>query len=405
MKRFLVPALVLLAACSQTPVAPTVPRLEPQFGSAAKDFGVDAASASAGRVYVLSEQEGVRYDRAAGDNSVYEDAYLRRYDGNGSLAWSRQIASVSCYEQDDYCVRSLRAQTLVADAGGSSYALVLDASWGVQDCAAVTTYRVYKYGAAGNLVRTVNLGENGYSFGGDSGPAFTPASDLAADGGGNLYVVRQQAVFSDDYCDAARTDVVAKYAATGGLQWQRLSPVGTLYGVSVSGSGYVYVAGSTGVAKYTGSGTLVWTKAGAAQDVAAVGSNTVYTRNLTAIRKLEGNGKQLWSRTQSGLTGLAIGDMTADGGADVYLTGKYNASGSNRDVFTRKLSARGGATLFTKTFGTAAYDDAEGIATLDGTEIYLTGETQASLGPAYQGGESDAFLRKLNASGTSVWTR
>lgn len=52
---------LVLGACS-TPAdlsAPTLPTLEPQFGTADNDFGADAAYASTGRVMVLAEQEGL----------------------------------------------------------------------------------------------------------------------------------------------------------------------------------------------------------------------------------------------------------------------------------------------------------------------------------------------------------
>lgn len=404
MKRFSVPVLLfVLAACSQSPADLAAPALEAQFGTPDRDFGGGVA-APAGRVYALSEQEGEVHNPSTEENVTFENAHLRRYDGSGTLAWSRRLASVSCNEWDAFCP-SLEARALAADAGGNAYALVLAAYGGVQDCAAVTYYRVHKYGAAGNLVRAVDLGENGTGFLGNSGPAYTSASDLAADGGGNLYVVRQTAAFSEDYCEAARTNVVAKYSSTGSLVWQRTSPVGTLHGVSVSSTGHVYVAGSIGLAKYTGSGTLLWTKAGAAEDVAAVGTDTVYARTLTAVRKLDASGRQLWSRAQTGLSGMVVADMTTDGGANVYLTGKYNASSTNRDVFTRKLAAGSGNTVFTKTFGTPAYDDARGIATLTGNEVYLTGATKGALAHPFRGGDTDGYVRKLSSSGNPVWTR
>lgn len=146
-----------------------------------------------------------------------------------------------------------------------------------------------------------------------------------------------------------------------------------------------------------------WAKAGAATDIAVSGTSNVYVRNLTTVRKLDADGKQVWSKAQSGLSGMVVGDMTTDSSANVYLTGKYNASSSNRDVFTRKLNS-GGTTVLTKTFGTTAYDDARGVATLSGSEIYVTGATQGSLAHPYRGGESDGYVRKLS-SGTTVWTR
>ncbi len=329
---------LVLGACS-TPEDPTDSRLEPQFGTAENDFGVDAAYAAAGHVYVLSEQEGEVYNPDIEEDIIFENAYLRRYNSNGTLSWTREVASVSCDGADSYCDNGVQARTLVTDAGGASYVLVTTSGI-VEDCSYEIVHRVHKYGAAGNLSLSIDLGSNGRPFGGTStGAAYANVTDLAVDGGGNIYAVRQNANFDEDYCNANLTNVVAKYASSGGLQWQRLSSVGTLHGVSVSGNGNLYVAGSGGVAKYNSAGNLLWTRAGAANDVAAVGTNTVYARNNLTVRKLDASGAQLWSKAQSGLSGMVVGDMTTDASANVYLTGKYSVPGGNRDVFTRKLSA------------------------------------------------------------------
>lgn len=70
---------------------------------------------------------------------------------------------------------------------------------------------------------------------------------------------------------------------------------------------------------------------------------------------------------------------------------------------TRKLNSSG-ATVFTKAFGTASYDDAREVATRNGSEIFITGATKGPLVP-YQGGENDAYVRKLRSAGNPVWTR
>ena len=76
-------------------------------------------------------------------------------------------------------------------------------------------------------------------------------------------------------------------------------------------------------------------------------------------------------------------------------------------VFTRKLAASSGATSFSKTFGTSAYDDARGVATLNGSEVFITGATQGPLAPPYEGrpNSNDGYVRKLSSTGNPVWTR
>lgn len=405
---------LVLGACS-TPDDLTPPTLEPQFGTTDNDFGADAAYASTGRVMVLAEQEGLYETCCNWEDDYYLDsvdtAVLSRYDSNGNWVWSRDIVTAYCGGR---CGDNpLQAHTLVADARGYSYALISE-RYGTGDngdqtiweeCATAISFRVHKYDAAGNPVRSVYLGTNGSPDNGATGAALTDAADLAVDGSGNLYVAHQEIAFSENACEGERTNVVAKYSATGALQWQRTSPVGTLYGVTVSSNGNVYVGGSTGVAKYTNAGNQSWKISGDTRDITAVGTNTLYARNLTTVRKLDANGKQLWSKAQTGLSGLVIADMTTDASANVYLTGKYSVSSSNRDVFTRKLAASNGATSFSKTFGTSSYDDARGVATLNGSEIFITGATQGSLAHPFRGGENDGYVRELSSSGNPVWTR
>jgi len=72
-------------------------------------------------------------------------------------------------------------------------------------------------------------------------------------------------------------------------------------------------------------------------------------------------------------------------------------------AYVRKLNASG-SILWTKTYGTPAYDDARGIATITGSEIYTIGETQGSLAHTNRGGR-DGYLRKQNSTSGLVWNR
>jgi hypothetical protein len=226
---------------------------------------------------------------------------------------------------------------------------------------------------------------------------------VSVDGSGNVYAVVHQ-----DVSGTVR-DVVTKYYANGNLNWERISPVGTPYGITVTGAGHIYVIGSQGMARYSSTGKLVWTKTGSAYAVGQyskiVPSGTnLYTRNTNLVRKYDANGKLLWSKNQTGLAALNLADITADANGNVYLTGKYRpTSTSQADGFTRKLKPTG-AVLWTKTFGTSAYDDSRAIATINGSEIYVTGATLGSLAHTNMG-ESDGYLRKLNSLGNPIWTR
>ena len=354
-------------------------------------------------MYVLSEREGFYYGSDGEGDGTENTAVLSRYDSNGNAAWSRDVASSSCPGYADCYDDSLTTQVLAVDR--SSYLYALTSSSGVyENSQKIVDFEVTKADASGNIIRRFGVGNTGYGFG-ESGTAYENAADMAVDASGNVYVVRAQYDYNLD--DGTHTNVVTKYTTSGAQQWQRVLTVGLPYGVAVSSNGFVYVGGSTGVAKYTTSGDFVRKIAsGDTRDVAAVGTNTVYARNLTMVRKLDASGKQLWSKTQTGLSGvITIADMTTDSSANVYLTGKYGPS-TNRDGFTRKLAARDGATTFSKTVATPAYDDARGIATLNGSEVFITGATQGPLAPPYEGRQdsNDGYVRKLSSSGNTVWT-
>ena len=392
---------LVLGACS-TPDDLVAPTLEPQFGTSGDDAGYDVTLTSLGSVVIVTSGSRYEYqDADLGPSSEKASIYWDRYDKSGNFVKRAVMGTESCemWEEENYCFVSYVPKTVVADTKGFTYVLgVVTLVW--DDGIFGYHYEsfgqyVFKIDAAGQVVRQTTIGSVTEEWlSGD--PALI---DLAVDASGNFYVAG--ALIGSD---GGQVNAVAKFSTNGSRVWQRTSTVGTPYGVSVSSNGYVYVGGSKGVAKYTNSGNLSWTKMGDTRDIVAIGTNTVYARNLTTVRKLDANGKQLWSKTQSGLSGLVIADMAADAKANVYLTGKYSTSSRGRDVFTRKLSSSG-TTVFTKTFGTTAYDDANGIATLNGSEIYLAGSTQGSLAHPFQGGESDGYVRKLNSSGNPVWTR
>ena len=115
---------------------------------------------------------------------------------------------------------------------------------------------------------------------------------MAVDASGNVYVVRVQYDIDANF-NGSHSNVIAKYTTGGTLLWKHTLTVGIPRGVAVSSNGNVYVAGLSGVARYTNSGNLSWTLAGATTAIATSGTNIVYARNLNTIRKLDATEKQL----------------------------------------------------------------------------------------------------------------
>lgn len=99
--------------------------------------------------------------------------------------------------------------------------------------------------------------------------------------------------------------------------------------------------------------------------------------------------------------------VTADGSGNAYITGYttgalVGGSAGGADGFVRKYGPSG-SVIWTKQFGSDAFDYPEDLVAYNSGELYLTGITYGKLGPAHRGG-TDAFLRRLDGSGRVVWT-
>jgi hypothetical protein len=80
-----------------------------------------------------------------------------------------------------------------------------------------------------------------------------------------------------------------------------------------------------------------------------------------------------------------------------------------QDTFVSKLNAAGSALLYSTYLGGSGYDNGSGIAVDASGNAYVTGGTSSSDFPttpgAFQatyGGNGDAFVSKLNASGSAL---
>jgi hypothetical protein len=126
------------------------------------------------------------------------------------------------------------------------------------------------------------------------------------------------------------------------------------------------------------------------------------------VRKYDASGNELWTRqfgTASGDYALGISvDSTGiyvAGYTDGILPGQSSAGDS--DAFVRKYDASGNE-VWTRQFGTASYDFAYGIS-VDSTGIYVAGHTYGTFPGQSSASGIDAFVRRYDADGNEVWTR
>lgn len=231
------------------------------------------------------------------------------------------------------------------------------------------------------------------------------------------------------------------------IEWTRQFGTGgndNIYAVARDASGNVYVAGwvagtlpgqtSSGgqdalVRKYDPSGNELWTRQfGSSASDEAVGvsadSSGVYVMGIVGgalpgqthagsqdpfVRKYDANGNELWTR-QFGTSAYDDASAGFADGTGVYVVGQTNgtlpgqiSSGGPEDAYVRKYDANGNQ-LWTRQFGTGGVDFALGIFA-DSAGVYVGGQTYGALPGQTSSGSPDAFVRKYDASGNEVWTR
>src|SRR3990167_4104209 len=117
-----------------------------------------------------------------------------------------------------------------------------------------------------------------------------------------------------------------------------------------------------------------------------------------------------WIR-QFGTSAYDQGEGVAvDGSGNIYVAGWTSGAlytGANQggyDAFVTKYSAYG-VEQWTRQFGGVAEDMSYSVAVDGDGNVYVTGHTYGDLDGTEQRYDSDAFVRKYDASGTAQWTK
>jgi hypothetical protein len=253
-----------------------------QFGTATSDSALGLADDGSGNVYVagyLNQDSNFPYPT---------DAFVRKYDGNGLLVWSRTIAT----SEDD------KAFNVAADGLGNFY-IAGDTTGSVQGMSA-GSYDAWlaKYDADGNELWRRQRGSTSADF----------VRDVAADGLGNIYLTGYSAGNLGSPPVGIYDAFVMKYDAAGNHVWTR--QLGTTledesWGATTDGLGNVIITGTT-------NGALSGMNAGVSDAFVTMydaAGNLLWTRQFGAANDDGGNG--VW----------------ADGFGGVYAAGTTNAMG------------------------------------------------------------------------------
>jgi Bacterial Ig-like domain (group 3)/Beta-propeller repeat len=267
------------------------------------------------------------------------------------------------------------------------------------------------------LVYSTYLGGSGYAYG----------LGLALDGSGNAYVTGfTESTNFPTTSGAFQTTSNGTYQAF--LTKLNASGTGLLYSTYLGGSGFdkawAIAVDSSGNAYVTGNTTSTNfpTTSGAFQTSHASDSGSTDA----FVTKLNASGTALvYSTYLGGNSGDYGNGIAVDASGYAYVTGEtlstnfptttgayqtsHASDSGNYDAFVTKLNASGTGLIYSTYLGGNSGDVGNGIA-IDGSgNAYVTGNTNSTNFPtttgAYQtssGGDNDAFVTKLNASGTSL---
>ncbi|HYQ01540.1 MAG TPA: SBBP repeat-containing protein [Polyangiaceae bacterium] len=322
------------------------------FGTTSADGGLAVAVDVNGNIYVAGSTSGA----LVGTNAGAADAFVRKLDVNGAVVWTRQFGTSS----DDW------ATSIAVDSGGNVY--VAGDTYGALEGA--------NLGSADSFLR--KLDKSGTTLWtrqfGSKGPEQLGAVTL--DASGNAYVAGSTYPTGNQ---SSGDPYVRKFDASGSAVWAKQfggADEDEAETVAVDASGNVYVAG--------------WT-----YDLipeSKVGSWDAF------VRKLDASGAPLWTRV-FGTTDADVLELSAvDSEGNLYVAGT-----SAGDALVRKYDPSG-ATLWTQQVGTSGYEYGAGLG-LDGSNnVYVVGSTDSAFSGS-NAGKQDVFIRKLDKSGATLWTK
>jgi hypothetical protein len=391
------------------------------LGGAGSDYGLAIAVDAAGAAYVTGQTNSPDFPTAnplfgTGGGVGFNDAFVTKLSAAGNtLAYSTYLGSGG----DDY------GNAIAVDAAGAAYVTgrtgghdfpTMNPLFGDADGFGGGDAFVTKLSAAGNtLAYSTYLGGMGDDYG----------YGIAVDAVGAAYVAGQTT--SPDFPTVNPLFGVAdgfgffdafvtKLSAAGNtLAYSTyLGGTGDDYGnaIAIDAAGAAYVAGETSSLDFPTVNPLFG-------DANGFGSNDAFVAKLSAA------GNTLAYSTYLGGGGPDFGyGIVVDAAGRAHVTGETestnfptvnplfgdaNGFGSS-DAFVTKLNAAGSTLAYSTYLGGGGIEFGYGIAVDAAGAAYVAGETSSSnfsttvgaFDPSFNGGISDAFVTKLNATGNAL---
>ncbi len=372
------------------------------LGGSGGDWAYDVALDSGGNVYVTGQTQSADWTGGT-SGTTYQgvaDAYVAKLSPAGAGLWRTYLGGADAD----------RGYGVALDSSGNVYVTGQTESSGwVGNNGFDPHYNgkgdgfVAKLGLAGEVLWSSYLGGTD----GDWGYGITVAA------GDIIYVTGQ--TWSPDWVfggfnmtlNGLSDAFVAKISASGACLWSTyLGGSGWDWGyrIAADAAGRAYVTGTTESAGWTSGGFDTDYGGGSDAFVAAV----------------DDAGNALWSTYLGGDSNDYGRDIAVDASGNVYVTGdtesaRWTTMGFNPqhdgvpDAFVAKLTSAG-ASLWSTPLGGDKGDWGYGVAVDALGDVYVTGTT-GSLGwtaggfdTAYRGGDSDAFVAKLDSAGAALWS-
>jgi len=233
------------------------------------------------------------------------------------------------------------------------------------------------------------VGTSGYDY----------ANSVAVDSAGNVYTTGRTSGSLGGVNTGLYDGFITKHDSNGNLIWkQQLGTVGydTSNSIALDSAGNIYINGWTDgsfdgttadrdafIAKYDNNGNKLW--------VQEFGSSPDPT-NPNAGYDFSNGGMTVGSNGSLYIVGSTYGSLgaTTAGEADAFVT-KYDSNGNWQ---------------WAKQLGTAAWDEAKGVAVDNAGNVFITGHTKGNLAsPTANQGDADAWVAKYDSSGNQTWIK
>jgi len=265
--------------------------------------------------------------------------------------------------------------------------------------------------SGGSLVYSTYIGGTGYDYG----------SSIAVDSSGNVYIsggtgssdFPTVAAIYENHAGGDYDAFISKIDASGSslIYSTYLGGGSTDRGndIAVDTSGNTYIAGYTSSTDFPAAGAIYESNAGPPS---------------AFVAKINASGNSLVYSTYLGGNALDSGsNIDVDNSGNVYITGYtesddfpmvapiFGSYAGGGDAFITKINASGSSLVYSTYLGGSLRDGSHGVIVVDNSgNAYISGGTESNDFPtasalyeSYAGGSSDAFITKIDASGSSLF--